>query len=398
MSEFAQAPARRPLSALHLASFVGNIGDNAMHDGEYRTRAADLPFPLDHRTCEVRDFIHWRERAFDADFAAEVARADVLIVGGFSLFQLWRDTTVSGTYLDAAAEFFATLPRPVWFHGLGCDATRGINPQAVARTRAFLDVLLPLDRCRFSLRNDGSVDLIGAHLGADYAEAMTIVPDGGLFADPVSHPHPGLSPDARFVAVNLAGDMPDKRYRSDEGADLSGTFARQVADGLGALMRADPELHCVFVPHIQSDFQPISGVLEAFDDRLRRTRVLVAGLAQGATGWSASFDLYRRASAVISMRYHASLASIGFGTPVRGISTHHKVEGQFDAYGLSGRCHPFSAEADLDPLFAGLAEDLADAGPVRAQFAQVKAKERAVLSGYHGKIARWLADHSEAGA
>ena len=98
------------------------------------------------------------------------------------------------------------------------------------------------------------------------------------------------------------------------------------------------------------------------------------------------------------MRYHASLASIGFGTPVRGISTHHKVEGQFDAYGLSGRCHPFSAEADLDPLFAGLAEDLADAGPVRAQFAQVKAKERAVLSGYHGKIARWLADHSEAGA
>ena len=148
MSDIGAAPARRKLTAFHLASFVGNLGDNAMHDGEYRTRAADFPFPLDHRACEVRDFIHWRERSFDDSFLAEAEQADVLVVGGFSLFQLWRDTTVSGTYLDATSEFFASLPCPVWFHGLGCDATRGVNPLAVERTRAFLDDLLPLDHCR----------------------------------------------------------------------------------------------------------------------------------------------------------------------------------------------------------------------------------------------------------
>ncbi|MCA1243837.1 polysaccharide pyruvyl transferase family protein [Stappia stellulata] len=380
----------RKLTALHLASFVGNLGDNAMHDGEYRTRAADLPFCLDHRACEVRDFIHWHERSFDERFVADAARADVLVVGGFSVFQLWRDTTVSGTYLDVSAEFFANLPCPVLFHGLGCDATRGVNPLAVERTRAFLDVLLPREDCRFSLRNDGSVDLIRAHLGPRYADAMEIVPDGGLFGEPRSHVHAGLSADARFIAVNLAGDMPDKRYRSADGVDLTERFAREVADGLGALMAEDPTLQCVFVPHIYSDFEPISAVLDAFDDRLRRTRVLVAGLAQGEAGWSASFDLYRRASAAISMRYHASLGSIGFGTPVRGISTHHKVEGQFAAYGLAERCHPFLEHSDLRPLFAGLARDLADPEPVRRQFLEIRRSERARLSRYHGEVATWL--------
>jgi polysaccharide pyruvyl transferase WcaK-like protein len=395
LSDLEAASALRRFGALHLASFVGNLGDNAMHDGEYRTRAADLPFPLDHRACEVRDFIHWRARSFDESFLAEAKQADVLIVGGFSLFQLWRDTTVSGTYLDVTSEFFARLPCPVWFHGLGCDATRGVNALAVERTRAFLDELLPLEKFRFSLRNDGSVDLIREHLGAAYADAMAIVPDGGLFAEPEGPAQPGLSPGSRFIAVNLAGDMPDKRYRSADGADLTERFAQQIADGLEALMQEDPDLHCVFVPHIYSDFQPISSVLEAFDDRLRRRRVLVAGLAQGDAGWSASFDLYRQASAVISMRYHASLSSIGFGTPVRGISTHHKVEGQFAAYGLSERCHPFSAKGSLEPLFAGLVRDLADADPVRRQFAGIKGEERAVLSRYHGEIAAWLMDETE---
>eukprot|EP00873_Tetraselmis_striata_P021186 jgi/Tetstr1/441450/TSEL_029695.t1 len=327
----------RKLTALHLASFVGNLGDNAMHDGEYRTRAADLPFCLDHRACEVRDFIHWHERSFDERFVADAARADVLVVGGFSLFQLWRGTTVSGTYLDVSAEFFANLPCPVLFHGLGCDATRGVNPLAVERTCAFLDVLLPRENCRFSLRNDGSVDLIRAHLGPRYADAMEIVPDGGLFGEPRSHVHAGLSADARFIAVNLAGDMPDKRYRSADGVDLTERFARE-----------------------------------------------------GEAGWSASFDLYRRASAAISMRYHASLGSIGFGTPVRGISTHHKVEGQFAAYGLAERCHPFLEHSDLRPLFAGLARDLADPEPVRRQFLEIRRSERARLSRYHGEVATWL--------
>ncbi|MCA1298839.1 polysaccharide pyruvyl transferase family protein [Stappia indica] len=391
----ALTPRRAPLKALHLASFVGNLGDNAMHDGEYRTRAADLPFALDHRPCEVRQFIHWRERAFDAAFIAEANRADLVVIGGFSLFQLWRETTVSGTYLEATPDLFAAIRRPILFHGLGCDATRGVSPLAVERSRSFLDALLAMDHCHFSLRNDGSADLIRDHLGAAYADAMAIVPDGGLFAEPGGGRLPGLAKGSRFIAVNLAGDMPDKRYAGAGGEDLTKAFAADIAKGLNELLAADETLACVFVPHIYSDFGPIGAVLDALDDRLRRERVVVAGLAQGEHGWAPTFDLYRRAEAVVAMRYHACLASMGFGTPVFGIATHHKIAGQFAAYDLAARCHEWREGADLSPLFAELARDLADPAPVRQRFGDIRASERAVLKRYHADLAGWLAGQVE---
>lgn len=385
----------RPLSALHLASFVGNLGDNAMHDGEYRTRSEDLPWTLTHRPCEVRDFIHWRRRAFDETFVAEANEADIVVVGGFSLFQLWRENTSSGTYLEAGPDLFAAIRRPILFHGLGVDATRGVSPVAVARTRAFLDEMLGFDHCRFSLRNDGSCDFIRDHLGAAYADAMQVVPDGGLFAAPQAWPHPGLPEGSRFIAVNLAGDMPDKRYAGADGEDLTERFAAAIASGIGELLAADETLTCVFVPHIYSDFGPIGAVLNVLGDRLRRERVVVAGLAQGEGGWSASFDLYRRASAVIAMRYHAGLASIGFGAPVFGISTHHKIAGQFAAMGLSDRCHAFDERSDLAALFEAVARDLAASDASRKRLMAARARERDALKRHHEDLAVWLSSRVE---
>lgn len=379
-----------PLNVLHLASFTGNIGDNAMHDGEYRTRAEDLPWPLRHRPCEVRSFIHWRERAFDDTFVEEANAADLLVIGGFSLFQLWREETASGTYLDVAPELFGRVRVPVIFHGLGCDATRGVSPLAVARSRAFLDAMADHAHCRFSLRNDGAADLIAATLGAPYAARMPVIPDGGLFADPPAFAHPGLPSGTRYLAVNLAGDMPDKRYAGTEGADAAPRFAAALADGLERILAREPALRCVFVPHIHSDLAPISAVLDRLDDRIRRERVIVAACAQGDSGWGPAFDLYRNAAAVIAMRYHAALASMGFATPVLGLSTHHKIEGQFAALGLADRCLTWRDGVPMEPLFAQLAADLADATAIRVRLARIRADERQRLKSHHEDLARWL--------
>lgn len=380
----------RPLSVLHLASFVGNIGDNAMHDGEYRTRAEDLPRELRHVPLEVRRFIHWRERSFDDAFVAEANASDALVIGGFSLFQLWRESTTSGTYLDVTPALFERIRVPVLFHGLGCDATRGVNPTAVARTRAFLDAMFALDHCRFSLRNDGSAALLDAHLGPAYAERMDVIADGGLFADPPEVMHPGLEDGRRFIAVNLAGDMPDMRFSGPGGEDVSREFAHSIAQGLNGILERDPDLHCIFVPHIHSDHGPIGAVLESLSDPLRRQRVGVAGLVQGDAGWAAAFDLYRRAEAVVAMRYHANLASMGFGTPVLGISTHHKIEGQYEAYGLADRCLSWTHGTDMGRLFTQLAADLDDPSPARARLGEIRDKERAGLRAYHDRIAPFI--------
>ena len=99
----------RTLNVLHLASFAGNTGDGAMHDGAYRTRQADMPFEFAYDRVEMREFVHWGRRGFDADFIAQANRSDVLLLGGNSIFQMWRDNTASGTYFDFAPDYLLQI-------------------------------------------------------------------------------------------------------------------------------------------------------------------------------------------------------------------------------------------------------------------------------------------------
>ena len=363
-----------------------------MHAGEQATREEDLPFSLSTIPLEVRDFIHWNRRSFDEDFLQQVDNADALIIGGFSLLQFWRTDTQSGTYLEFAPDFLSRIKRPILFHGIGCDATRGVEDIAINRMRQFLDSVLGMDNQHFSLRNDGTIDFVRTYLGASYADAMTVIPDGGLFANPQANSHHLLPRNARFIAVNLAGDMPDKRYRNKKNRDIDSDFARHLADELEEILSQNHDMYCVFIPHIYSDFSLIMKVMACFSDRFRRTRVVVAPYVQAPLHWEQNFDLYRRAELVIAMRYHANLTSLGFGSNTLALSTHHKIQGQFSAYALQDRCFFLDEKGTCHNLFVAARKALQTPFD-STDIISIRQRERAILKDYHDDVADLLQHH-----
>ena len=77
------------LRILHLASFSGNIGDNANHMGFRPWFAKQVGREVAWSNCEIREF-YWKERAFDTDFVALANSYDALVIGGGNYFELWE--------------------------------------------------------------------------------------------------------------------------------------------------------------------------------------------------------------------------------------------------------------------------------------------------------------------
>lgn len=73
----------------------------------------------------------------------------------------------------------------------------------------------------------------------------------------------------------------------------------------------NPNLHFVFVPHIPSDLQAISDVLNAVQDYNCRRNITIAPYLNGiATPGEYLVDLYRKSAVAVGMRYHSNICSI----------------------------------------------------------------------------------------
>ena len=70
---------KKLIRVLHLASFLGNIGDLINHAGAYRMFDQYIDYKFKIETMEIREF-YWKKRAFDADFI-DYAKLDKIIIG-----------------------------------------------------------------------------------------------------------------------------------------------------------------------------------------------------------------------------------------------------------------------------------------------------------------------------
>lgn len=377
------------VKVLHIASFHGNVGDSAMHDGAYRTRREDCPLAFDYTPLEVREFFHWGQRKFDADFVDYLNGFDLAIVGGLGAYQLWRADTASGTCFDLAPDMLQRIEKPVIFYGLGCDASRGVDALAMDKFRRFLDVGYEKN-FMFSLRNDGSQPILQEAVGAPHISPMPVIPDGGLFARPSITPNEFAYHGEKIVAINLAGCMPDKRFAAAAaGSPTLNEFAQGIALLGCDLLEAQQGVRLVFVPHIYSDLELISNVLNRLPDEYRRRHVSVAPYLNGGSNWSCIFDIYRQASLVIGMRFHACVVAIGMGTPVIGINTHHKIEGLFNDMQLSSDCIALSDEAWLERLRLKSLDFIRSGEVMRPVYAEKVDNKRKELGAFHGDMLSW---------
>ena len=86
------------INILHVASFMGNIGDNANHQGFYnqlRSQIGDFKITQ----FEIRETF-WGTSSFNHDFANKCNAHDLVIFGGGNFFELWVDHSETGCSIN----------------------------------------------------------------------------------------------------------------------------------------------------------------------------------------------------------------------------------------------------------------------------------------------------------
>jgi hypothetical protein len=342
----------RTLKVLHLASFDGNIGDNANHNGVRFLWKKYLPeYDFAITPLEMREYF-WKWKSFDDDFADMVNEYDLFVCGGGNYFELWVQSSPTGTSVAIPLEVLRKIKTPCLFYALGLDPYMGAPDICIERFKRFLDYTLASPQFLVSVRNDGSLDSARRVLGGEYADRIHLMPDGGHFVQPEACTHYELTPGARTIGVNLAGDMLDFRFKSCNGKNLN-DFKRSTAAVLCDIMRRMPDVNLIFYPHIHKDYSFLADFICGIDDHLLRRRITVAPYLHGQGAERKFFDLYRQCALNIGTRLHANICSVGLKTPSIGIVTHEQIHELYGYYGMAERALRFSDDnyaAKLDDL------------------------------------------------
>jgi polysaccharide pyruvyl transferase WcaK-like protein len=314
----------KTINAVHLASFNGNIGDNANHNGFYNSLKATCEFELSFTELEIREF-YWKQRFFDESFVDYVNQFDLLVIGGGNYFELWVEHSPTGTSVMIEPELFKKIKVPVIFNALGVDPRKGASKECCDKFRYFLDIIFNDKKNIVSMRNDGSMKNLIKYIGQEYAEKFLWTPDAGINLQNLDSQ---LHPTSSYLAVNIAGDMLDLRF--PEGSDNSySQFINEVAAAITTAIENNIVSEAVLIPHIFRDIQSISELLEALPDHIRRKHITVAPLLNGTGCEKKIFGLYQNAKITLAMRFHANLCSISFGTPTIGLISYRQI---FDLY------------------------------------------------------------------
>ncbi len=376
-----------PLRLLHIASFNGNIGDNANHLGFRPWFERQVNATVTWTNLEIREF-YWRERQWDEALVELINTHDMLIIGGGNYFELWVDDSPTGTSIAINQELFDRIKVPVFFNALGVDPGQGVPCKSRKRFTTFLDRLLSSEQYLVSVRNDGARDNLRHHIGPAYADRVHDLPDHGFFV-----PDPGdfelWNPEVRLrrIAINLACDMAEIRFA---GFENQLAFAREFANAIAALAERIPQSQFCFVPHIFRDLEIISQVIGFLDDRLRRNRLIVASYGSGDAAARRSLCVYRSADLVMGMRFHANVCPMAFGTNVLGLSGYPQIENLYRGLNLTAQLINV-ADADFATEVARRAElALANSNDFAAAGGQALALVNQQRSSFEPHFQSWL--------
>jgi polysaccharide pyruvyl transferase WcaK-like protein len=326
---------------LHIASFDGNIGDNASHNGFYRQLRENTGWKLSLDQREIRKtYLNYEGTdrwSWGDDLIRDMNNSDLTVIGGGNYFELWLENSATGTTIDLDPERLQDIKKPFFFHAVGCDPNIGVSDKTISRFRYFIETAVNHPLCVMSVRNDGSMKYLQRFLGDTLADRILVTPDPGFFVDPGTTKPPAPIEGKTYWVLNLAMDRPERRFPGTNGKlDYSG-FLAEIAVFIQQACETYPALEIVLAPHIYSDLDPIRDVIAILPDRIRRWRVSVAPLLHGMGAEKTLFALYRDAELALGPRFHANVCPIGLGTPSIGLVTTEKLVDLYDELGMPDR-------------------------------------------------------------
>lgn len=378
----------KTVNVVHLASFEGNIGDKANHNGFYSAlRSIDeLTFTI--TPLEIRKF-YWKEKLFDQGFVDYVNQFDLLVIGGGNYFELWVEHSPTGTSIMIEPELYKDITVPVVFNALGVDPGQGASASACNKFRNFLDVIYTSGNSFVSIRNDGSMEALEQFIGKEYADRAVWTPDAGINVQ-CDDDFLGVTGD--YLAVNLAGDMLDVRFPEKEGYISYDSFIEDIARVIIHSLKDKQLEQVVLIPHIYKDLKCINDLLEQLPDNVIRQQIIIAPLLNRADSEKKLFSIYKNAKLTLAMRFHANLCSIGLGVQTIGLANYRQIEQLYNELDLLDSYVGVNRLGFSDVLKEKIS-NLLISKDSKERYEVVAKQQREMYSRYLKKLAIFFAKH-----
>lgn len=330
------------MKILHVASFVGNIGDNASHMGFYRILDSFFHnYSVEKHEIRkyYKNYNHSDKRYFDGEFVRYVNTFDLLVIGGGGFLDYWVPDSSSGTTIDIEPKLLSKISVPTLFTSIGCFPHKNIPDGNIDKFRRFLDAALSNPKIRIAFRNDGSIESLKHDIGVEYSGRVSEVLDNGFFyATERDYVFP-LRAD--YIAINITNDQIDMTSRIHNKINKD-QYYKELSCIVTHIVR-QLKMDVVFVPHIYSDLESISTLLKNIDDTVARNNVSVAPYVQGDDGANYIFTIYKQSAAVIATRLHANICSLAMGKATIGLAALDRVAHLHESVGSSSYAIPTDA-------------------------------------------------------
>ncbi|MFS0817754.1 polysaccharide pyruvyl transferase family protein [Lysinibacillus sp. 1P01SD] len=306
------------MKILHLASFSGNIGDVANHSGFYsqlsRLIGKEMK-DLEITRLEIRKFYRsWGQMEFDKKFVEMANEHDILVIGGGNFFELCWDYSATGTTFDISEENLKSITKPIFINGIGIDDNKGLNKDNIEKFRKFLYILKEKKNVFFTVRNDGSYEIVKKYF-SEFSSFIHVIPDHGFFVKDLID----TSSKVDSIGFNIALDMKETRYKNITYLQFLSIIGEQINR-----ICKETNYNIIFFPHIISDYQAIMDVLPYIKNEYTRTRISIASLIQDEE--LKTFEYYTSCKTIFAMRFHANICALSLGVPVIPIISYPKHE------------------------------------------------------------------------
>jgi polysaccharide pyruvyl transferase WcaK-like protein len=318
---------------LHLASFIGNIGDNASHFGlgNILNTISDKSPEIDK--LEIRRFYKNYNLPdklfFDETFVELTNNYDVVIIGGGGFFNFCIENSKTGTTLDFSDDIFLKIKTPIIISSMGILQHQEVPEGNLQKFENFLNLILNKDNATLALRNDGSKDIINKLFGSKY-EVIPEILDNAFFYKPKKLEFP-IS-EKKYILINITKDQIQMKNMIIGSVNYK-FYLSELRKFIKKVIK-ESDLNIVFAPHIFSDYIAIQELLSGINEFHIRTRIIVSPHVQEDFGCNLIFNIYQKAEFIIGMRFHANVCSIAMEKKSVGLVALDRVDYLYKNMGI----------------------------------------------------------------
>ena len=327
------------MNILHIASFNGNIGDNASHIG-LNSILKQIGLDANITKLEIRHFYHNAEnrirKYFDENFAIYCNKFDLVLFGGGGYLDYWMTDSETSMTFDIQEDVMDKIKVPFLFTSVGCIPRHSVNNECRDRFANFLSYTAKRNDWNIFFRNDGSLDHISKEIDNSLAINFSEILDNGFFYENSGTEDFSLV-KKKYVAINIAYDQIISKYNTSHNAKQD-NYYKEISNVILRIIE-EKNYHVILVPHIYSDLKSIDKLLDIIPENHRRENISIGPCPTGIYGANINFSIYANAVLVLANRLHANICSLSMGSKVIGMTALTRVHELYKSLGLSLQCN-----------------------------------------------------------